>query len=68
VNEAALDMVALTVIEVVCSQLALGLAACEHVIEGDEHGMADGERRATFVTARSDATKFSCQIRSGQVA
>ena len=62
-NEAALHLVALAVIEVVGSHLAVGLVACEHVVEGDEHGMTDGEHCATFATARGNAAKLGREIR-----
>ena len=62
-NEASLDVVALAVIEVVGSQVVVGLMPCEHMVEGDQHGMADGEHGATLATACGDAAKLGCQIR-----
>jgi hypothetical protein len=53
-------MVALAVMKVVCSQLAVGLVPCEHVVEGDKHGMADGEHCATFATGSGDTAELSC--------
>jgi len=61
-DQAALQLVTLAVVEVVRSQVAVGLVPCEHVVEGDEHGMADGEHRPAFVAARSNAAKLGRQV------
>ncbi len=64
-------MVALAVVEVVCSQCAVGLVVCEQVAESGDHGMADGEHcttLASFATARGDTTKLSRQVRFLQSA
>jgi len=58
VNEAALHLVALAVVEVIGSQVVVGLMASEHVVEGNEHGMANGEDGATFATTRGNTTKL----------
>src|SRR6516225_2231702 len=62
-DQTALHLVALAVVKVIGSQLAVGLVACEHVVEGDEHRMADGEHRSTLASARSDATVLCRQGR-----
>jgi hypothetical protein len=43
VNETSLHLVALAVVEVVCSQVVIRLVASEHVAEGAEHNVY-GER------------------------
>ena len=58
-NEASLHLVALAVVEVISSQVVVGLVASEHVVEGDEHGMANGEDGSTFATARGNTAKLS---------
>src|SRR5260370_35530810 len=61
-DEASLDVVARVLVKVLRPQLAVGLVACEHVVDGDEHGMADSDDRPTFATARRKATKLGRQV------
>src|SRR5260370_16476716 len=61
-DEASLDVVARVLVKVLRPQLAVGLVACEHVVDGDEHGMADSDDRPTFATARRNATKLGRQV------
>jgi hypothetical protein len=45
VNETALEVIARVLVKVLRSPLAVGLMAGEHVIDGDEHRMADRDDR-----------------------
>jgi hypothetical protein len=67
VNEAALDVVARLLVKVLRAQIPVGLVACEHVIDGDQHGMANRDDRPSFASPR-DALRIafanSCESRS----
>ena len=53
-DQAALYLVELADVEGIGSPIAVGRMACEQVIKGDEHGMAEDERRPTVATACGD--------------
>ena len=47
-HEAPLDVVALMCVEVLRSQLVVGFPASEHMVDGDEDRVADGDERPPF--------------------
>src|SRR5258706_6389459 len=61
-NEASLDVVALMLVEVLRPQLVVGFPSGEHMVDGDQHRVADGDHRPTFAPARGDAAELGCQV------
>jgi hypothetical protein len=64
VNKALLEVFALMLVEVLRPQLAVGFLSGEHVVDGNEHGVADGDHSPTFPPVRGDATESGRQVRA----
>ncbi len=63
-DEAAWHLLALAVVEGVPSQVTEGLVVGEQVVDGDEHGVADGDHCPTCATARGAAAVVGRQVRA----
>ena len=61
-NKAPLEVFALMVVKVLGPQFAVGFLSGEQMVDGNEHGVPNGDHRATFTPARGDAAELGGEV------